>query len=512
MHALIFSFNPPDLHTRNSGGHRIATHLRSNGWDIEVIDFAELWSLEELKEIAKKRITSKTKFFGISQFSIDNYEGSIAGVEFMGWVKKKYPHIKIILGSQQIDKMYPHVDYIISGYAEVSIITLLKYLFGNSLVAPKMRESKGIIFIDSQIDYKAHPWNDCSIIYEDRDYIVPNEFGVTEFSRGCKFSCKFCTTTILGVKEKTIRDVEIVKKELLHNYDKYGIQNYYICDPTFNTETEKMIAYADLVETLPFTSYFSGFIRPDLLIKRKRDREELLRMGFLGHFYGVESFEKKTARYIGKGNPDMIKEGLLEIKDFFTSKTDKYRGHINLIAGLPYESKESLYSTKDWIEKNWQGQSARMEALELELEDHPFRSQLSKEYKEIGYRDSKKTISDMPNEEMKGIFRQLEMVRKFRESVIDEENKRQHMKWENDYMDIYEASSIASKLNGVFTLKNGFNTMKLNSDQMHQLYCDSDGNPLTLEKKLNLIYGVRDKFVDNFKNIFVRNYINKKLS
>lgn len=502
MHALIFSFNPPSMSGRNSGAHRIATHLRSHGWDIEVIDFADMWSFEELKEVARQRVTPKTKFFGISQFGYNDYGSSPDGVQFMSWVKQTYPDIKIILGAQLIDRAYPHVDYVVSGYAEVSIMVLLKYLFGNSIVPPIMREFRGIKYIDSQNDYIAHPWNDCSIYYQDNDYIMPNEWGVTEFSRGCKFACKFCTSTILGVKSKTIRDVENVEKELLYNYNKYGITNYFITDPTFNTESDKITAYADLVERLPFTPYFSGFIRPDLLVKRKQDREELLRMNFLGHFYGVETFNEKASKYIGKGNPEMVKNGLIEVKDFFMSRNNKYRGLVNLIAGLPYEDKQSLESTIEWVKQNWKGQSARMNALMIQSEDHPFPSQLSMEYAKLGYRQSAKTIEDMHTDELVQIFKGLTRVA----------DNGECMQWENDNMDIYEAGLISNRLNGTAKLRTGLNAMKLHPESLHQIYCDDQGIPLSLERRLGLVVDLTTKFTDNFKRVFVKNYIHKKLS
>lgn len=502
MHALIFAFNDPEFYSRSSGAHRISTHLRAQGWDVEVVDFVELWALDELKEFAKSRITAKTKFVGISQFGVNDYGKSVTGVAFIEWVKQTYPDVKIILGAQQIDRGYPHVDYVVSGYAEVSIMALLNYLFGRSAMAPKMKEFKGVRYIDSQVDYQAHPWDDCSILYEDRDYILPNEWGITEFSRGCKFSCKFCTTTILGVKGKTIRDVEIAEKELLQNYHKYGIENYFICDPTFNTESEKITAYADLVDRLPFTPYFAGFIRPDLLVKRKQDREELLRMNFLGHFYGVETFNKKASQYIGKGDPEMVKAGLLDIKEFFTSRTDKYRGLINLISGLPYEDADSLNSTIEWIKSNWKGHVARMSSLVMQDEDHPFPSQMSKEYLQIGYRKSLKTLEDMPTEEMRILFKGLSKP----------EETGYNVSWENDLLDVYEAALIANKLNDIFTMKSGLNTMKLYPETLHKIYCDSNGLPLSLDARLNLMLGVLPKYTGNFKNIFVKNYIHKKLS
>ena len=34
---------------RSPGAHRIASWLRMNDWDIEVLDFLPFWSIEELK-------------------------------------------------------------------------------------------------------------------------------------------------------------------------------------------------------------------------------------------------------------------------------------------------------------------------------------------------------------------------------------------------------------------------------------------------------------------------------
>ena len=35
---------------RAPGAHKIATHLRREGWNVEVLDFVQSWTLEELQE------------------------------------------------------------------------------------------------------------------------------------------------------------------------------------------------------------------------------------------------------------------------------------------------------------------------------------------------------------------------------------------------------------------------------------------------------------------------------
>ena len=86
-HSIIFNVNELGFR-RPPGPHRIATILRNEGWDVEVIDFAGMWKLNELKEIAKSRITSSTVFIGFSVM-FDMWTSDIE--LFSKWLKEKYP-------------------------------------------------------------------------------------------------------------------------------------------------------------------------------------------------------------------------------------------------------------------------------------------------------------------------------------------------------------------------------------------------------------------------------------
>jgi len=425
----------------------------------------------------------------------------------MKWIKDNYD-MPIILGSQHIDRAYPHCDYIIAGYAENAINALIAYLFGNGAPKPKMRTFRDVTFIDSNADYVAHPWDDCSVLYEDRDFMHHNEFGTTEFSRGCRFKCKFCTTTILGVKGKTTRELYGIEHEIRHNYDKFGMKYYWLTDPTFNNEKGKINLYGDIVESLPFEPYFIGFIRPDLLIRSEDEWEGLLRMRLLCHFYGIETFNSETAKFIGKGNPEMIKEGIVRVKDYFESKTDQYRAHLNMIAGLPYESKQSVLNTIDWIKKHWANtQPASMGPLEIQDESHPFRSNIALTYENLGYKVINKTIDDMQTDELKNAWNGLQA------QETDEGIQRlgHNIFWENEYMDIYEAQVIADKVDEHWKTKSGYNLKKLTAEELHWTFCDENGEPLSLEQRLSMRMGMMQPFIDNFE-IFVNKYKQKKLN
>ena len=64
-HALIISTQNIFI-TRNLGAHKIASFLRQQNWDVEVIDYAGLIPAEYITQIAKTRINKNTVFIGFS--------------------------------------------------------------------------------------------------------------------------------------------------------------------------------------------------------------------------------------------------------------------------------------------------------------------------------------------------------------------------------------------------------------------------------------------------------------
>ena len=355
---------------RLAGGHRLASWLRQHDWDMEVLDFGTWFTLEELQEFARSRITSDTKFVGFSCF-FGTWTPIIEA--FAQWIKQTYPDVTLICGGTP----YPMVDcdvidYHITGYAEHSMMQLLKVIAGNAprsslTLDPRYLGRKKVI--NSNAHYPAFPMHDINSYYEDRDFIDENEWLSIEASRGCKFKCKFCNFPVLGVKGDYTRDAEDFYENLQDNYDRFGVKNYYITDETFNDSTEKIKKYADMVERMDFDPYFSAYIRADLIVSRKEDREHLLRMGCLGHFYGIESTNPETLKVVGKGmHPDKLLPGILEAKNYFLTHNRKiYCATMSMIAGLPHETLQSLHKTIQWLVKNWTDQNVQWYSLEIPI-------------------------------------------------------------------------------------------------------------------------------------------------
>jgi radical SAM superfamily enzyme YgiQ (UPF0313 family) len=349
---------------RPLGGHRIAHYLREQHWDIEVVDWSNWWTLEQLQDFFKLRYSKKTVFIGFGHlFSMWTEKLE----KFACWIKQTYPHIKLISGSA-VNPTFTskYIDYYIQGFGEYAITALLQYIVGNGKCPTfNLELINGAKVISAIHNYPAFPMKSLMVRYEDRDFIEPGEWLPIELARGCKFSCAFCNFPVLGVKGDYTRDSLDFKIQIKDAYDRFGTTTYTIADETFNDTTDKITKFANVVDQLDFQTSFGGYIRADLLVSRPQDREELLKMNFVGHYYGIESFNNDSAKSIGKGmNTEKLQQGLIDIKKYFTSHgSGLYRASISIIAGLPYDTHESLDADVSWLFDNWQGQAFHINPL-----------------------------------------------------------------------------------------------------------------------------------------------------
>jgi len=435
-HALIFNVHNLALR-RPSGGYRIASFLREHDWDVEVVDYLESWQLDELKEFVRSRVNNNTVFFGFSCFFY-NWHNHLN--DLIDWTKKEYPHIKMVVGGQSKKIMQTkNIDYYVQGYGEYAILELVKSIIGNT--------SKGLNFdplyfgskrvITANHSYPAFPLKSLRIKYEDRDDLQPWEWLTVEFARGCIFKCPYCNFPVLGVREDHTRSAEDFEIEMRENWERWGIKNYYVADETFNDYTEKIVKYANVVEKINFNPIFSGFIRADLLVARSEDWDPMIKIGFFGHFYGIETMNYQSAKVIGKGmDPSKLQQGLIDIKKYFSDR-GPYRGAMGIVVGLPYETIESQMKTFKWIDDHWQGEAAHVWPLEIPIDPaEDVLSVLSKEYQKYGYRPSDKMPQQIP-QELFSFGHSESRIKHINSTLI----------WENDNMSYADACKIADDWN-----------------------------------------------------------------
>ena len=367
--------------SRSAGSHKIASHLRDSGeWDVEVIDFWNAFSWQDLKALVDSRIHKDTVFVGFSMPFNGRYGKQI---NLNHYIKTNYPWVTTVAGGMMFNSISgTDADYHMIGRGEHGMDALCKYLTnsGSDLKFKKMTRnthghgltSKQYKLIDCRYDYTAEPKRTVKVSYEERDYIESNETLTIELSRGCRFHCAFCEYYPLGVKGDWTRDVDDFESEMQENYDRWGVTNYLLTDETINDRTEKIEKFGAVVKSLPFKARFHGYMRADLLISRgQREIDACLEMGIMGHWYGVESLNHQSAKAIGKGMAsDRVKEGLLMLDKHFEV-------NMSFILGLPHETIDSMRNTQKWLGENFSHRHVNMYPLYIDKPSHENRVDVS---------------------------------------------------------------------------------------------------------------------------------------
>jgi hypothetical protein len=335
--------------SRASGAHRIATHLRQQGYTVEVIDFVTHWTIDEWCRAMDMFVGPETLFLGIAANLITN--DSAIDPLTARW-KELYPDKPIVIGGNNLlSRTSKNIDYYIEGYAEQAILDFIQYLKKEipreSIRWSTFKTDKN--FIACNEDYKEIDTKDLTISYLDSDYIQPNEALALETARGCLFKCKFCTYPLIGKKKLDyLRDIQSLVDEIKFNYETWGVNKYFISEDTFNDSIFKIESLHSALEKLPFSIEFMCYAKMELMIAHPTMAKLMGEMGMRGVHFGIETFNQQAGRIIGKGmDPNRIKEGIIKCRE------DLPHTHITCsnIVGLPYQRDEECWDANNWYQK-----------------------------------------------------------------------------------------------------------------------------------------------------------------
>jgi hypothetical protein len=311
---------------------------------------------------------------------------------------------------------------------------------------------------------------------------------------------------VLGVKEDHTRDAEDFYIELQDTYDRYGVTKYMLSDETVNDYTAKLEKFAGATRRLSFQPRLFGFARADLLVSRRQDWDLMIEMGFVGHHYGIESSNHKTVKAIGKGmNPERILSGLLEARSYFR-KHGYYRSSISVIAGLPYETRESFNSLINWVDTNWKHENTYMFPLHIPVNAEK-RSLLSEHWSKYGYRETKKSLWE-------DIYKEFSYVPSGGTSITQTTSILENgLSWENDEWNLLDVMRIVSDFHGPNYGKR--TNVQLWSVGEVELGMDDKPQEFFLDKTSSDIAGTTDprySHLEHLTPIHVYDYIENKLN
>jgi radical SAM superfamily enzyme YgiQ (UPF0313 family) len=363
--------------TRGYGAHRIASHLRSNGFTVLVIDFSIALTFDIWEQICQYAVGENTRMLGFSSTwwpyrkPYENNDYINTSVSLVDWatdvlkkpyddkdtltydvvrgniqrwidvVKNKNPKTKIVLGGAKIDwyRDLP-VDNFIDGFGETQI---LDYLNDSRRIWPTY------IKHDTTASSRDWGWTTSSTSYTEFDFIKPKEVLTLEIARGCRFKCAFCSFPLIGRKDYAsyTKTEDAIYNELLENYNKWGTTTYWIGDDTFNDSIEKLEMFLKVTKRLPFKLNFRAYIRLDIIAMQPEQIQMLYDMGLKSCWIGIETFHPEASKIIGKGmSAEKRKKALYDIQKVWG---DDIAIHAGYIIGLPGEDEEFLRAELEWF-------------------------------------------------------------------------------------------------------------------------------------------------------------------
>ena len=359
----------PSIIYRTIGAYKVAHAVRAKGFSAQVIDFATLFSEEELYQATVRFVDRNTTCLAISTtFLLDDWSISRQTLDpklkrVINRVLDEYPNLKLVFGGYGIGNLKKHVHelnkdrvFFISQYGEDIIVDVVRFL-KNGGPSPKfdveLDPTGRVKILTCHAPIRPSFNIECDRFrFAKEDCIQPGESLPIELSRGCVFKCKFCNHLMLGRgKLDYLKSMELVKEELIYNYENWSVTNYYVLCDTFNDTEYKMKEWHKMVMSLPFKIQFTSYLRADLLDRFPDVPYMLKESGLVSAYHGIETLGKESSLLIGKAWSGKHARTYVPKLYHDIWGGDVYQT-VSLIGGLPGDTKADLIDMAKWFREN----------------------------------------------------------------------------------------------------------------------------------------------------------------
>jgi hypothetical protein len=376
---LIFNdCNGPLGFSRYAGPYRIATELRLNGFEVQLIEFFGDMVPDEVIQVINKHVDNTTLWVGMASTLFGKhltYEQDLelwltppmGGLKqlnqvfqtlfphtdeemqlFIDRIKTINPNTKLVVGGyKSLHKEFPGIDYWVLGQGEGPAVAISKHLKYNEPLT-YIETELGRVITDKMYEFK--DFSSCKIIWDKSDHITWGEDLQIETARGCIFKCAFCAFNLNGKKFGDFtKHPQALREEMIYNYENFGTVGYMVADDTVNDSIQKVEFLHEVMTSLPFKPRLSCHLRLDIIARQPRMITLLHEMGVSSANFGIETFNQKAGKAIGKGaDPELLKETLFKLQDAWG---DDVFTSANFMVGLPHETRESIQQTFDWLHR-----------------------------------------------------------------------------------------------------------------------------------------------------------------
>ncbi len=328
MKTILTAVNAKFIHS-NPAVHCLKEYaLAHHSTPIGEIAIAEFTINQQVEYIISKIASQKPDVIGLSCY--------IWNCEYMKKIssslRRILPTAIIVIGGPEVsyhcDKALIdcHANYCISGEGEEIFMQLLQDLYAGN--APK-ESILGAGYSNNSVDLGEIPF-----IYNDMS-AYQNRIVYYETSRGCPFRCAYCLSSIKG-HDAPVRylPMERVKSDL-NFFLSNNVRQVKFVDRTFNCDKARALEMIEYIKAhdngiTNFHFEVAAELLDDALITAlQQSRFELFQLEI-----GVQSTNPPTLKAINRfTDPNKLQDIISRLQ-----KNKNIHLHLDLIAGLPYES------------------------------------------------------------------------------------------------------------------------------------------------------------------------------
>ena len=341
----------------------LASNLKRNGFDVKIEDL----NLGN-KNIKSTILKHKPKIICIGGIT----ENRFRSFEITRSTKELQPDSTVIYGgfhasmaTEDTLNHIPEIDYIVKGEGEATILELVAYILKGT---PHLKEIKGISYrnnkkifhnpprericnLDSlKLDYSLLEMHRYGLIHSKNDPIehfryIKEKATYIMTSRGCAFSCSFCSQNKVWKNELTQRSVNNIIDEMELLCNSYGYKYIMFYDDAFIQNKKHLTLFCEEFKKRNLDIKWRCSATAPTLTKENVELMKSASCDIVA--MGLESASKKTLQSSTRAiTPQIVKTALTNLKN------SGIKTKINLIYGLPDETFKERSETLKFVKMN----------------------------------------------------------------------------------------------------------------------------------------------------------------
>ena len=339
MHALLIGINSKYVHTA-LGLRYVGEYAKTQGFDVhlieETINTPILTVLEKIMDCEAD----------VYAFSVHIWNKPFV-YRLIAMLKKLRPEATIVVGGPEVafdaERIFaelPAIDYIVQGEGEkVFADFLASYKRGNvpEHIAYKKDgavELNGGVTVIEDLSLLPFPYPDLE------EVVAAHKIVYYECTRGCPFNCSYCLSGISRSVRK--RPLELVLRDM-DTFMAAQVELVKFVDRTYNLDEKYFLPMMKYLAAADTKTTFHFEIKADILSDEVLDFLATVPKGRFQFEIGVQTTNPPTLKAINRqDNWDRLVhncERLLGFKNMHL--------HLDLIAGLPYESLQEFRKSFD---------------------------------------------------------------------------------------------------------------------------------------------------------------------